>query len=211
MNVKVDDFLARAVAEPVELTIGDLLAIWGYRARNYESVARIQHDLSASGLRCHPALDEGASDSVVRVGVPDATSADDTAATESGSEDPDEPLVLPPAALLVKQVPSAVRDVVFVQPDQSLAQAQSLMSANDFSQLPVFAGPAISGARSAGGLSRRPSATRRRSRSRTPPRTHRSSPLATSCSARSTPSTRLTSSSCGTTTTASAASSRPPT
>lgn len=141
MNVKVDDFLARAVAEPVELTIGDLLAIWGYRARNYESVARIQHDLSASGLRCHPALDEGASDSVVRVGVPDATSADDTAATESGSEDPDEPLVLPPAALLVKQVPSAVRDVVFVQPDQSLAQAQSLMSANDFSQLPVLAGP----------------------------------------------------------------------
>lgn len=141
MTVRVDDFMHKASAEPVELTIRDLLAIWGYRARTYESVARIQHDLSASGLRCDPALDEGAGDSVVRVGVPQAASADDTAATDSDSEEPDEPLVLPPAALLVKQIPSAVRDVVFVQPDQSLAEAQSLMSANDFSQLPVLGGP----------------------------------------------------------------------
>jgi CBS domain-containing protein len=141
MTVRVDDFLAKAGAEPVELTIRDLLAIWGYRARTYESVARIKHDLFASGLRCEPALDEGASDSVVRVGVLEAASADDTPATDSGSEEPDEPLVLPPAALLVKQIPSAVRGVMFVTPDQNLAEAQSLMSANDFSQLPVLADP----------------------------------------------------------------------
>jgi CBS domain-containing protein len=147
MTVRVDDFLAKAGAQPVELAIRDLLAIWGYRARTFESVARIQRDLSASGLRCDPALDEGDSDSIVRVGVPQAASADDTAATESGSgsgsdsDSADEPLVLPPAALLVKQIPSAVHDVAFVRPDQSLAEAQSLMSANDFSQLPVLAGP----------------------------------------------------------------------
>jgi CBS domain-containing protein len=141
MSVKVDDFLAKAVAEPVELTVGELLAIWGYRARTFESVARIQHDLSASGLECEPALGDGASGSLVRVGVPGAASADDTAATDGDAEEPDEPLVLPPAALLVKQIPSAVRDVVCVHPDQNLAAAQSLMSANDFSQLPVMTGP----------------------------------------------------------------------
>ena len=70
MTSVVDAFLARATAEPVELTIRDLLAIWGYKARTYESVARIQHDLAAAGARCSPALDEGDGDSVVRVGVP---------------------------------------------------------------------------------------------------------------------------------------------
>ena len=59
MTSAVDAFLARAAAEPVELTIRDLLAIWGYKARTYESVARIQHDLAAAGVRCSPALDEG--------------------------------------------------------------------------------------------------------------------------------------------------------
>ena len=109
MNDKVDDFLAKASAQPVELTIRELLAIWGYRARNYESVARIHHDLSASGLECEPALGDGGSGSLVRVGVPGAESADDTAATDGDAEEPDEPLVLPPAALLVKQIPSRPR------------------------------------------------------------------------------------------------------
>jgi CBS domain-containing protein len=140
MSVKVDDFLAKAGAEPVELTVGELLAIWGYRARTFESVARIQHDLSASGLECEPALSDGGSDALVRVGVPGAESADDIS-PDGDAEEPDEPLVLPPAALLVKQIPSAVRDLVCVHPDQNLAKAQSLMSANDFSQLPVMTGP----------------------------------------------------------------------
>ena len=61
MNARVNDFLAKASAEPVELTVGELLAIWGYRARTFESVARIQHDLSASGLQCEPALGDGGS------------------------------------------------------------------------------------------------------------------------------------------------------
>ena len=145
MNAKVDDFLAKAVAEPVELTIRDLLGIWGQKARTYESVSRIQHDLSAAGLRCSPTLSEGGSDSLVRVSVPGTAPAGDISdpgeATDSDSDERDEALVLPPAALLVNQIPSAVCDVVFVHPDQGLAAAQSLMSAHDFSQLPVLAGP----------------------------------------------------------------------
>ena len=145
MTSVVDAFLARATAEPAELTIRDLLAIWGYKARTYESVARIQHDLAAAGARCSPALDEGDGDSVVRVGVPaaadDIPNADGMTDAETGAEDRDTPLVLPPATLLVRHIPSAMCDVVSVHPDESLATAQSRMSAHEFSQLPVLAGP----------------------------------------------------------------------
>jgi CBS-domain-containing membrane protein len=110
-------------------------------------VARIQHDLAAAGARCSPALDEGNGGSVVRVGpaaasagdVPDADGITDAAGAEP--EEQDTTLVLPPAALLVRHIPSAICDVVSVHPGDSLAMAQSLMSAHEFSQLPVLAGP----------------------------------------------------------------------
>lgn len=150
MNARVDDFMAKAVAEPVELTVGELLAIWGYRARTYESVARIQHDLSASRLRCEPALDEGASDSVVRVSRPvlppesdrvDSTTGPDQEDFDGAVGDGDgwnDALVLPPAALLVSEIPSARGGVVSVRPEQTLAAAQAVMSARDYSQLAVM-------------------------------------------------------------------------
>ena len=150
MNPRVDDFAAKASAQPVELTIRELLATWGYRARTYESVARINHDLSASGLRCEPALDEGDSDSIVRVGLPAVPSGSDGASSTDGpdqAESDDETsgadgwndsLVLPPAALRVSEIPSATAGIVAVHPEQSLAAAQAVMSARDFSQLAVL-------------------------------------------------------------------------
>ena len=59
MTDRVTEFLAKAAVAPVELRIRDLLAIWGFRARTYDSVGRIQRDLSAAGLRCQPDLTEG--------------------------------------------------------------------------------------------------------------------------------------------------------
>ena len=59
---------------------------------------------------------------------------------EEEAEEQDEPL-LPPAALLVRHIPSAAVRSRSVQPDETLEKAQALMSANDFSQLPVLAGP----------------------------------------------------------------------
>jgi CBS domain-containing protein len=144
MNLSVDEFLAKALAGPVDLTIRDLLGVWGYRARTYENVAQIQHDLSAAGLRCQPGLGEGDSDSAVRVGATDASSESggtETGAAAADSEEPDEPLVLPPAALLIRHIRSAARELFSVHPDESLAKALALMSANDVSQLPVLAGP----------------------------------------------------------------------
>jgi CBS domain-containing protein len=150
VNVKVEEFLAKAAAEPVELTVAELLAIWGYRARTYESVARIQHDLSASGLQCEPAIDEGASDSVVRVGQPAVPPEFDSVGSATGPDQADvdaevgggdgwhDALVLPPAALLVSEIPSATAGVVSVRPEQTLSAAQALMSARDYSQLAVL-------------------------------------------------------------------------
>jgi predicted transcriptional regulator len=50
-------------------------------------------------------------------------------------------LVIDSAALLVRHVPSATAGVLSVRPDQSLAAAQSMMSAHDYSQLAVLADP----------------------------------------------------------------------
>ena len=51
MTERVTEFVAKAAAAPIELTVRDLLAIWGFRTRSYESVGRIQQDLSAVGLQ----------------------------------------------------------------------------------------------------------------------------------------------------------------
>jgi CBS domain-containing protein len=50
-------------------------------------------------------------------------------------------LVIDSAALLIRHVPSATGGVLSVRSDQSLAAAQSKMSAHDYSQLAVLAGP----------------------------------------------------------------------
>ena len=50
----------------------------------------------------------------------------------------DEPLQLPPVALLVRHIPSAIGGLTSVSPEDSLGKAQALMSAHDYSQLPVM-------------------------------------------------------------------------
>lgn len=63
--------------------------------------------------------------------------------------------VIDSAALLIRHVPSATAGVLSVRPDQSLAAAQSKMSAHDFSQLAVLGGPCdLKGAVSLGSIMR---------------------------------------------------------
>lgn len=50
----------------------------------------------------------------------------------------DEPQKLREVALLVRHVPSAISDVISVRQDETLADAQTRMSANEFSQLAVI-------------------------------------------------------------------------
>lgn len=134
MTDPIEEFLRRAAAEPAALTIRDLLAKWGYRARTYDSVARIQRDLSAWGLTCEPDLGQGDGDTTVQVGPTGAAAPPDGDA----ADEPDEPLQLPPVALLVKHIPSASQGVKGVSPDDTLAHARSLMSKWSYSQVPVM-------------------------------------------------------------------------
>jgi CBS domain-containing protein len=142
VNDRVTEFLGRAAAEPAKLTVRELLGIWGFRARTYESVARIRRDLDAAGLHCEPELGEGGVDTVIRVSLRSESPADAVSIDErvADDEERDEPLKLPPVALLVSHVPSATRYVERVSPGQSLREAQSLMSAHDYSQLAVMSG-----------------------------------------------------------------------
>ena len=156
MTDRAAEFIMKAAAGPIELPIRQLLAVWGFRARTYDSVGRIQRDLSAAGLRCEPDLAEGGLDSVVRVSVAAAADADtsglladkdaaavseDHAATGPGIGAEDEQLELPTVSLLVGDIPSATSGITAVDPSQTLEQAQALMIAKDYSQLAVMAGP----------------------------------------------------------------------
>ncbi|HEY0934108.1 MAG TPA: CBS domain-containing protein, partial [Trebonia sp.] len=97
--------------------------------------------LSAAGLQCEPDLTAGALGSLVQVGVASPAAASVTDEEPRGEDTPagaDEPLQLPPVALLVRQIPSATSGVISVSPEDSLGKAQALMSAHDYSQLAVM-------------------------------------------------------------------------
>lgn len=129
----VDELIAAASAAPVKLTIHELLAVWGIRARTFENVDRVMRDLSAAGLSCQPDLEGGSLDTQVTVGL-------NTPVLEDDHEDnEDEPLQLPPLAPRIGDIPSASAGVMSVRPDQSLSYARALMIEHDYSQLPVMA------------------------------------------------------------------------
>jgi len=147
MTDRVAGFIARALAGPVELSIRDLLAIWGYRARTPDSTGRINRDLSDSGLRCVPDLGTGEQDATIRVGTPEATGqaeqteAEDGSGTNEGTETEDEPLRLSYVFPLIREIPSAIAGITSVHPEASLYHAQNLMVDREYSQLAVMTGP----------------------------------------------------------------------
>jgi hypothetical protein len=153
MSDQSSEFLAKAAAEPVRLSIHDLLAIWSFRYRDFDSVGRIQRDLAASGLACEPSFAEGSMREMVTVGVVPASEA--PSGDRSGEEAPcapaddgmpqaaedDDELALPQVAWLVSDVPSAVAGIKYVHPSATLEQAQQIMMESGFSQLAVMTGP----------------------------------------------------------------------
>lgn len=149
MTDRVAEFLAIATAEPVDLTIRELLAIWGYRTRTLDSVPRIERDLAEARLRCTPELGAGGLSTTVHLGVlPAAETAAagggeavvdvaDESAAAAESLPPSLPHILP----RIKDIPSAMGGVTSVRPNESLQDAQKLMGDEGYSQLPVMTGP----------------------------------------------------------------------
>ncbi|WP_433248631.1 CBS domain-containing protein [Actinomadura nitritigenes] len=130
--------LANAAAEPVELTVAELLGLFGERNRDPEIVGRVECVLSEAGLCCAPSLIHGHLDSSVVVG-----------SAEAGEGSPDaegEEEAPAPKALRIGDLPSARLPegaLVSLHPDDDLPRARMKMLENHFSQLPVLSGPYV--------------------------------------------------------------------
>jgi predicted transcriptional regulator len=152
MTDRVAEFLAKAAAEPAELTVRELLAVWGFRYRDYDSTGRVQTDLRAAGMVCEPPFTEGGMNSVVIVGAPAIAygpeafePAGPTAEDEGATDDEpgtDEQLRLPQVSLRIRDILSATAGIRSVRPDATLEQVQHIMMTNGYSQLAVVTGPA---------------------------------------------------------------------
>src|ERR1700678_932070 len=149
MTDRVAEFLAKATAEPAELTVRELLAVWGFRYRDYDSTGRIQTDLRATGMKCEPPITEGGMNSTVTVGAAldsDASTSalssdEDQGAEDAEAEEPEEQLQLPQVAPRIRDIPSATGGVTAVQPGATLEQVQHIMMTKGYSQLAVLTGP----------------------------------------------------------------------
>lgn len=133
----VADFLEKARVEPQKLTVSELLGIWGYRVRTYDSVYAVRRALKDAGLGSEPEFGTGGHQSVVRVGAGLGT---DPEAIGAGGDPGDQPLRLPLNPIRVRDLPSANQQVLSVTPENTLAQAMSLMARKNYSQLAVLSG-----------------------------------------------------------------------
>jgi restriction system protein len=141
-----DELLDRAAsgeADAPQLTIRQLMNLWGAGRRTARNVAAIETDLADRGLTTVPPFTEGWIDNTIRL-VPVSTEPEPTegipAADTDGSTD-EAPLAadeLPPVTLRVDALESANVGVMSVDSNQPLAVAITRMLAHDYSQLAVF-------------------------------------------------------------------------
>lgn len=127
--------LKDAAAEPVELTVAALLALFGERNRDPEIVGRIEAELAEAGLVCVPPLLHGHLHSSLTVRTGDG-GRQETGAQANGPS--------ATAALCVGDLPTArLPDgaLVSLTPGDDLERARFVMLENNFSQLPVMSGP----------------------------------------------------------------------
>ncbi|RAY15946.1 hypothetical protein DPM19_09360 [Actinomadura craniellae] len=138
------DAAGRGAADPMKITVRDLLAIWGYATRTSKAVADIGSDLAQAGLTTSPPFD-GIRD--VREPVTVAPLAPQAEAEdETGDEPPDIEDRFPAVSLCVEELPSASAGVLSVGINEPLQRAQTLMMDSDYSQLAVLDGSLLRGA-----------------------------------------------------------------
>ena len=119
----------RATGDPRSMTIRELLGYWGAKGRGSRVVEQINSDLTAAQLTTEPSFRIGHIDNQIRL-VPIAdTNPDDTSALAD------------PGLLRVDSLQSALQRVTSVNPNDSIEVAATTMALNDYTQLPVLAGP----------------------------------------------------------------------
>lgn len=143
------DFLMAAhdqarAGDPKELTVRELLRVWGSEDRDRDTVHRIGVDLDNAGLTTAPDFRAVSLDRTIRLILP---SGDDTSRAESIGD---------PSSTKQAEVDDEVKDdigltlgylvgkkkpLIWVPPSATLAKVITEMEINDFSQLPVLADP----------------------------------------------------------------------
>ncbi|MFI0483120.1 CBS domain-containing protein [Actinomadura sp. 9N215] len=139
------EFLKDAVkrcqaSAPVEIGVRELLGHWGYAVRSDAVVEEITSDLASHGLSTVPDLGD-AGRTVELVPAPETAEPEHpTTVTEADDEAPVR------VSLRVRELPSATRGVTSVHIDDALAQAETMMLSDDFSQLAVLQDDRLRGA-----------------------------------------------------------------
>jgi hypothetical protein len=135
------EILKKARAEagegnPRQITVRDLLELWGTDARDATVSQRIEADLANHGLASTPDFRKVTLDAILRlIGIPEK---DET--PEGVDPDAADAEEAPPRGLTLGSLPSALGGVVSVPPTASFEQAITLMLLNDYSQLAVLNG-----------------------------------------------------------------------
>ncbi|MFE3545557.1 CBS domain-containing protein [Nocardia sp. NPDC059177] len=118
------------------IPVKELVDLFGFRRRDYESVQAITVGLHTANLTTAPSFATCHRDTAVTiVPVQEADSAEETAAYEDFR-----PGSLPQRPFQIGDLPSAVNGIHSVTPDATLSYAIHLMRQHDFSQIPVIGG-----------------------------------------------------------------------
>ncbi|GAA3709733.1 CBS domain-containing protein [Gordonia hankookensis] len=131
------EFLATVDERGVSCTVRELLAYWGADSRSQLVADEIDADLVNYDLLTTP--------NYLKVGMEDVVllhrRRTDTDRDEEEAADDDAMPTLSEIGITLGNISFTSSDVVKVSPDSSLDEAITLMLLNDFSQLPVVAGP----------------------------------------------------------------------
>ena len=128
-------------AVPIEISIRDLIQIWGYRRRTSNIVDIINKGLDDLGLSVVPQISEGWIDSKVRVtaAVPTADSvSESTSESTFGDRSSEEPKPQSSLRYSVSTMSSAKQEIAAVSLSDTISLAATLMSLRDHSQLAVI-------------------------------------------------------------------------
>lgn len=135
------DATSRRVGDFLKIAVQDLLACWGYRVRDYDSVPHIEKELADAGLATEPSLEKAPSGGVIRL-VPLGFAPAAPQEPHGEFEEADEArFTFPQAALLIRHIPSATAEVISVTPHDPLQLARDKLRGEGCHHVAVLAAP----------------------------------------------------------------------
>ena len=153
-----DEFLslAKEAAEsgsPHQMTVRELIGVWGARGRDFDVNERVDADLGNNGMTTTPDFRAVTLDDTIAIVLTTQVTAGEVALAGEGEMSADATVSAPAEVtenddesawdhgLTIGNLPSASRKVCAVAPDATFEEAITLMLTNDYSQLAVMTSP----------------------------------------------------------------------